>query len=90
MSSSAEAECGELLYNSKELESLRTTLTDMRHPQQSTEIITDNSKEGVIMKGTIKQKLTKTMDMHFYWVRDIVEQNNFVVKWKLGHMNFGN
>ena len=36
MSSAAEAECGALLYNSKELEALRKTLTEMGHPQQST------------------------------------------------------
>ena len=27
------------------------------------------------------------MDMRFYWVRDQVEQKQFDVKWKLGHMN---
>ena len=27
------------------------------------------------------------MDMCFYWVRDQVEQKQFDVKWKLGHMN---
>ena len=42
MSLSAEVKCGELLYNAKELEALSTTLADMGHPQQSTEIITDN------------------------------------------------
>ena len=36
MSSAAEAECGELLYNAKELETLSTTLREMGHPQQAT------------------------------------------------------
>ena len=53
MSLATEAECGELLYNAKELEALKKILIDMGHPQQSTEIITDNSTADVIMKGTI-------------------------------------
>ena len=69
MSLAAEAECGELFYNSKELKELRTTLIEMGHPQQATEIITDNSTEDGVMRGTIEQKRTKAMDMLFYWVR---------------------
>ena len=42
MLSVTEEECGALFYNTKELESLRNTLKDMRHPQPATEIITDN------------------------------------------------
>ena len=38
------------------------------------------------MRGTIKKR-TKSMGMQFYWVRDWLEQKNFKVKWKLGHMN---
>ena len=41
------------------------------------------------MRGTIKQKLAKAMDMRFCWVRDRVEQKNFEIKWKLGHINLG-
>ena len=73
MSLSAEVKCGELLYDAKELETLKTTLTEMDHPQQATEIITDNSTAYGIMRGTIKQKCTKSMEMRFYWVRDQVE-----------------
>ena len=59
----------------------------MVHPQQTTEIITDNSTADGIMRGTIKQKQTKAMDMRIYWVRDQVGHNHFEMKWKLGHMN---
>ena len=69
MSSAAEAECGSLLYNAKELEALRATLRETGHPQNATEITTDNSTEDGMMRGTIKQKLTKDMDMRYYWVR---------------------
>ena len=39
------------------------------------------------MRGTIKKKRTKAMDMRFYWVRNRVEQKHFEVKWKPGKMN---
>ena len=42
------------------------------------------------MKGIIKQKRTKSMDMRFYWVRDQVEHIIFDFKWKPGNMNLGN
>ena len=61
----------------------------MGHPQQATEIITDNSTAGVIIIRTIKQKVTKAMDMQFYWIRDEVEHNNFELKWKPGNMTLG-
>ena len=61
ISSAAEAECGALLYNAKELEAIRTTLRETIHPQQATEIITENSTSDGIMRGNIKQKLTKAM-----------------------------
>ena len=88
-SSSAEAGCGALSYNARELESLRKALIYMVHPQQATEIITDNSTADGIMRGTIKQKRTKSIDIRFYWVLDWVEQKHFEVKWKPGHMNLG-
>ena len=61
----------------------------MGHPQQATEIIKDNSTADGIMRGTIKQKRTQSMDMRFYWVRDQVEQKYFEVKCKPRHMNLG-
>ena len=89
MSSASEAECGALFYTDKEIEAISTTLIYIGHPQQATEIITYNSTADGIMRGTIKQKQTKSMDMRFYWVCDQVEQKQFEVKWKSGHMNLG-
>ena len=65
------------------------TLKEMGHPQPTTEIITYNSTADGIMKGTTKQKLTKTMVIRFCWLHDQVEQKHFDVKWKPGHMNLG-
>ena len=89
MSLSAEAACGVLFYNAKKLKEIRTNLRETGHPKQATEIITSNSTADGIIRGTIKQKQTKATDMQFYWVIDRLEQKNFEVKWKLGHMNCG-
>ena len=80
VSLAAEAECGALLYYAKELEALMTTLIEVGHTQQATEIITENSTADGIMRGTIKQKRTEHMDTSFYWVRGQVEQKNFEIK----------
>ena len=29
------------------------------------------------------------MDVRFYWVRNLVEQKHFEVKWNPGHINLG-
>ena len=89
MSLAVEVECGALFYNAKELKALRTTMVDMGHLQQATEISIDNSTVDVIMRGTIRQKQTKSMDIRFYWVRDQVEQKHFEVKCKPEHMKLG-
>ena len=59
MSLSVKVVYGVLLCNAKEQESLRITLREMGHPQQSTEIITDNFMVDGIMRGTIIQKMNK-------------------------------
>ena len=56
MSSAAEAGCGALFYNAKELEEIGATLIEMGHPEQATEIITDNYTAYGITRITIKQK----------------------------------
>ena len=68
MSLAVGAECGALFYNSKSLKALRTTLKEMGNPQPATESITENSTAYGIMKGGIKQKHIKAMDVRFYWV----------------------
>jgi hypothetical protein len=44
---------------------LCTTLIEMRHPQPSTPIQTDNSNASGITNGTFHQRKSKAMDMQF-------------------------
>ena len=53
MSSALETECGALFCNNKELETIRTNIIEMGHPQQATEIITDNYTADDNMRETI-------------------------------------
>ena len=78
MSSAAEAEVGGLFKNGKEAAMLRTILEEMGWPQSDpTPIQTDNSCAEGIINDTVKQKCSKAMDMHFYWIKDRVKQGHF-------------
>jgi hypothetical protein len=48
---------------------------------------TDHTTATGYSNGTIKHKGTKAMDMHFYWIKDIVKQGQFNVYWGPGYRN---
>jgi hypothetical protein len=79
VSSVAEAEFGALFVNAKEGTVTRTTLTEMGHNQDATELKTDNTTEDWIINSTVQQKRSKAMDMRFLWVKDRVKQGQFNV-----------
>jgi hypothetical protein len=87
LSSATEAEMGALFYNAKDAAWLRTTLQELGHPQPPTPIQTDNACAAGIINDTVKQRRSKAIDMRFYWVRDRVRQNQFVVHWRKGSDN---
>jgi hypothetical protein len=88
MSSAAEAEIGAVFINANEGAVFRTTLEELGHPQPPpTPIKKDNTTATGYSNGTIKQKRTKAMDMHFYWIKYRVKQGQFNVYWGLGYQN---
>jgi len=87
VSSAAEAELAALFYNGKEACPIRIALTEMKHPQPATIIITDNSTASGIANETMKQKRSKAVDMRFYWIRDRVRQGQFQIYWQKGETN---
>jgi hypothetical protein len=87
MSSAAEAEIGAVFINAKEGAVLRTTLEELGNPHPPTPMETDNTTATVYSNGTMKQKLTKAMDMRFYWIKDRVKQGQFNVYWGPGYQN---
>jgi hypothetical protein len=50
---------------------------------------TDNSTVTGFANDTIKQKISKAIDMRFYWIKDRVSQNQFLVYWQPGPENLG-
>ena len=54
----------------------------MGHSQPPTPVPTDNIASNRILNGTAKQKISRAIDMIFYWVRDIIWQNCFHIFWE--------
>jgi hypothetical protein len=90
MSSAAEAEVAGLFVNAQEGEILHTTLDEIRSPQEPTPIQTDNSTASAIAHDTINQQRSRSIDMHFYWIRDRVKQGHLIVFWAPGMTNLAN
>jgi hypothetical protein len=89
VSSVAEAEFGALFVNAKESTVTSTTLSEMGHNQDATDLTTDNTTADGIINNTVQQKLSKSMDMRFYWVKDRVEQDQLNVGWEPGDTTIG-
>ena len=87
LASAAEAEIAALFFNTQNIIPLRTTLTEMNHPQPPTPIQTDNAMAHGFVHGQIKQKRSKAIDMGFYWLQD--QQNNKIINiyWRPKHLN---
>jgi hypothetical protein len=61
--------------NAKEGTVTRTTLAEMVHNQDATDLKTDNTTADGIINNTVQQKISKAMDTILYWVKDRVEQD---------------
>ncbi|GAX13378.1 hypothetical protein FisN_8Lu415 [Fistulifera solaris] len=83
----AKAKLGALFLNAQNACPLRIALEEMGHPQPATPIQTDNSTAAGIVNDKVKQKLSKAMDMRFYWIRDRARKGQFHVYWKAGAGN---
>ena len=89
MSSAAEAEIGATFLNSKDDLSIRTTLKELGHPQPPTPVQVDYTTSVGFVSNTIKQKMSKAIDMRFYWIRDCTRQGQFKNYWGPGSTNLG-
>ena len=82
MASATEAELGGLFENFQKATYTRTALAEMGHLQPPTPMATDNTSANSIVNGTEKQKISRAIDMRFYWVRDRIRQNYFHIFWE--------
>ena len=89
LASAAEAELGALFINGRAAIHLRYILTSIAHIEPPTPIKTDNTTALGIIKDTVKQKRSKSIDMRYYWIQDKNEDNTFHIFWKPGIQNLG-
>jgi len=87
MSSAAEAELGALFVNAKTAVSMRQTLEELGHSQESTPIQTDNSTAHALLTNKILPKALKAMDMRFHWLRCRGAQDQYRFYWRPGTQN---
>jgi hypothetical protein len=66
---------------------LRNTLHDFGYPQQPTLLLIDNTVAIGLANDSINKKRSKSMDMRFFWLRDRVQQKQFVVEHIPGQFN---
>ena len=87
VSSAAEAEVGALYHNVRVALPIKNLLEAIGHSQNSTIITTDNSTAHSFVYDNIHQKRSKSWDMRFYWLRDRMNQKQFIIKWAAGKSN---
>ena len=59
----------------------------MVHPQEITEVVTDNKTANSFVTNTMKQKKSKTWDMRWNWLREKNQKKIFKTKWEKGESN---
>jgi hypothetical protein len=89
VASAAESEVGACFHNAQSGAPLRVTLTELDHIQPPTPLRTDNSTAFDILNETIKQKISKAMEIRYHWLTDRVCQKQFDVYWRPGRENLG-
>jgi hypothetical protein len=87
MSLAAEAELGALYVNARKAMPCRTLLDKLGHKQPPTPIQINNSTVLGVMTNNILPHHTKAMDMHFWWLRDRNEHDQFQNHWRPGPTN---
>ena len=87
MGSAAEAEIGAGYINAREVLPIRVCLEEMGHPQLPTPLAVDNTTAVGFANKTIKQKMSKSIDMRFYWIQDRQKQGQFIIYWSPGATN---
>jgi hypothetical protein len=89
VSSAAEAETGGVYIGGKHGCPLRVGLQEMGHPQPTTgtPFDTDNNTAQGILNSKMRQKLSKSFDMRYWWMKDRIQQGQFNLKWAPGKFN---
>jgi hypothetical protein len=89
VSSAAEAETGGIYMGGKHVCPMRAALEELGHPQPSsgTPFETDNNTAQGILNSKMRQKLSKSFDMQYWWMKDRINQGQFNLIWAPGKFN---
>ena len=79
LSSAAEAELGVLFLNTKQARIFGLVLDKLGHTEPPTPIKGDNETVAGICNGTVKRQRSRSMEMQYFWVRDLVKNGVLVV-----------
>ena len=90
MGSATEAKIEAAYINIQEAVPIINLLLELGHPQLATPIQVDNTTSDGFANDTIKQKRSKAIDMHFYWICNRTSQGQFLIYWQPGITNRGN
>ena len=88
-SSTAEAELGALLMNSKEGRIIRLTLKELGHAQPPTPMHYDNATAADIANGSVKQQRSRETEMRYFYICDQMKKREYDVIWYPGKENLG-
>jgi hypothetical protein len=89
VSSAAEAEIGGIYIGGKHACPMRATLKELGHPQPTTgsPSDTDNNTAEGILNYKMRQKLLKSFDMRYWWMKDRISQDESDLKWAPSKLN---
>jgi len=88
LASAAKAKLGALFLNAKHACPRHIALQELGHDQPTTPIQTDNTTATGIANDNIKQKWSKSINMHFYWIHNRVHWGQYHIFWQPGNINW--
>ena len=76
-----------MFLNAKEAKIIRLTLEELSHTQLPTPIHCDNATAVGIANNTVKQQRSRSMEMRYFYICDLVKHGIVNVKWRPGQEN---
>ena len=89
VSSAAKVETGGIFIGGQQAVPIIATLSELNHrqPDSETRISTNNSIGKGVLTANLPQKLSKSLDMRYRWIKDRIKQRQFELVWEPGKEN---
>ena len=85
--SAVEAKLGAIFFNAKEAKIIRLTLEELGHPQTPIPMHCDNATAAGIVNKIVKRQRSRSMEMRYIYICDLVKHGMVNVKWHPGQEN---